>query len=113
VGAWLRRTSVDEIPQFFNVLRGEMSLVGPRPHAVAHDDAFIKTVEDYAYRHHVKPGMTGWAQINGYRGETPTLEAIERRVEHDRWYIANWSVFLDIMILIRTLGAVARGNNVY
>ena len=113
VGAWLRMTSIDEIPQLFNVLRGSMSLVGPRPHAVAHDDHFIDTVEDYAYRHHVKPGMTGWAQVHGYRGETPTQEAIERRVEYDRWYIANWSVWLDVAIMVRTLGELARGKNVY
>jgi lipopolysaccharide/colanic/teichoic acid biosynthesis glycosyltransferase len=113
VGQWLRRTSIDEIPQLFNVLRGEMSLVGPRPHAVAHDDHFIKTVEDYAYRHHVKPGMTGWAQVHGHRGETRTQDAIERRVEHDRWYIANWSVWLDLAIMVRTVGEVLRGRDAY
>jgi putative colanic acid biosynthesis UDP-glucose lipid carrier transferase len=113
VGKWLRQSSIDEIPQLFNVLRGEMSLVGPRPHAVAHDDHFIETVEDYAYRHHVKPGMTGWAQVHGYRGETPTQDAIERRVEYDRWYIANWSVWLDLAIMVRTVGEVFRGRNVY
>jgi putative colanic acid biosynthesis UDP-glucose lipid carrier transferase len=113
VGGLLRRASIDEIPQLLNVLRGEMSLVGPRPHAVAHDDHFIETVEDYAYRHHVKPGITGWAQIHGYRGETRTQEAIERRVEYDRWYIANWSIWLDIAIIVRTLGEVMRGRNAY
>jgi putative colanic acid biosynthesis UDP-glucose lipid carrier transferase len=113
IGSLLRRASIDEIPQLFNVLRGEMSLVGPRPHAVAHDDEFTRTVEHYAYRNHVKPGITGWAQVHGYRGETPTLEAIERRVEFDRWYIANWSVWLDLTILLRTLGELARGRNAY
>jgi putative colanic acid biosysnthesis UDP-glucose lipid carrier transferase len=113
IGAWIRKTSIDEIPQLLNVMRGEMSLVGPRPHAVAHDDQFIETVEDYAYRHHVKPGITGWAQVRGYRGETPTQESIERRVEFDRWYIANWSLGLDFMIMLRTLGQVLRGKNVY
>ncbi len=113
VGAVLRRASIDEIPQLLNVLRGEMSLVGPRPHAVAHDDEFTQTVEHYAYRNHVKPGITGWAQVHGYRGETPTLEAIERRVEFDRWYIANWSVWLDLTILLRTLGELVRGRNAY
>jgi Undecaprenyl-phosphate glucose phosphotransferase len=112
VGAWLRKTSIDEIPQLFNVLRGDMSLVGPRPHAVAHDDAFIGAVEDYAYRHHVKPGITGWAQVHGHRGEIPTLKSIERRVELDRWYIANWSLWLDFKILLRTL-TVIRGRNAY
>jgi putative colanic acid biosynthesis UDP-glucose lipid carrier transferase len=113
VGAWIRKTSIDEIPQLLNVLRGDMSLVGPRPHAAAHDDEFIETVENYAYRHHVKPGITGWAQVHGYRGETPTMEAIRRRVEFDRWYINNWTVWLDITIMLRTLGAVIRGKNVY
>lgn len=113
VGAFLRRTSIDELPQLFNVLRGDMSLVGPRPHAVAHDDHFIDTVEDYAWRQHVKPGMTGWAQVHGYRGETATQEAIDSRVEYDRWYIANWSIWLDFAIMVRTLGEVVRGRNVY
>jgi putative colanic acid biosynthesis UDP-glucose lipid carrier transferase len=113
VGAWIRKTSIDEIPQLLNVLRGEMSLVGPRPHAVVHDDQFIKTVEDYAYRHHVKPGITGWAQVHGYRGETPTLEAIQRRVEFDRWYIANWSLGIDFLIMLRTVTLVVHGRNAY
>jgi undecaprenyl-phosphate galactose phosphotransferase/putative colanic acid biosynthesis UDP-glucose lipid carrier transferase len=113
VGAWIRKTSIDEIPQLLNVLRGDMSLVGPRPHAAAHDDQFIEAVDDYAYRNHVKPGITGWAQVHGYRGETPTIEAIKRRVEFDRWYINNWTVWLDITIMLRTLGAVIRGKNVY
>jgi len=113
VGAWIRKTSIDEIPQLFNVLRGDMSLVGPRPHAVAHDDKFIETVENYAYRHHVKPGITGWAQVHGYRGETPTLEAIQRRVEFDRWYINNWSIWLDFLIMLRTLGKLIRDPYAY
>jgi len=113
VGAWIRKTSIDEIPQLFNVLVGNMSLVGPRPHAVAHDDKFIETVENYAYRHHVKPGITGWAQVHGYRGETPTMESIQRRVEFDRWYINNWSIWLDFVIILRTFGGVLRGRNAY
>jgi Undecaprenyl-phosphate glucose phosphotransferase len=113
VGAWLRKTSIDEIPQLFNVLRGDMSLVGPRPHALAHDDQFIEAVADYAYRHHVKPGITGWAQVHGSRGPTPTIESIERRVEFDRWYIANWSIWLDFKIMLRTLTSVIRGRNAY
>jgi len=113
VGAWIRKTSIDEIPQLFNVLRGEMSLVGPRPHAIAHDDKFIEMVENYAYRHHVKPGITGWAQVHGFRGETPTLEAIQRRVEFDRWYINNWSIWLDFLIMLRTLGKLVRDPYAY
>jgi putative colanic acid biosynthesis UDP-glucose lipid carrier transferase len=113
VGKWLRKTSIDELPQLYNVLKGEMSLVGPRPHAAAHDDAFLATVADYAYRNHVKPGITGWAQVHGYRGETPNLESIQRRVEFDRWYINNWTLWLDVSILIRTIGQVIRGRNAY
>src|SRR5579871_343650 len=113
VGRWIRKTSIDEIPQLFNVLRGEMSLVGPRPHALVHDDQFIQLVEDYAYRHHVKPGITCWAQVHHARGEMPTIESIQRRVEFDRWYIANWTLTLDFLIMLRTLGQVVRGKNVY
>jgi lipopolysaccharide/colanic/teichoic acid biosynthesis glycosyltransferase len=113
VGAFIRRASIDEIPQLINVLRGEMSMVGPRPHAAAHDDFFLKEIEQYAFRHHVKPGITGWAQVNGYRGETETLEKMQRRVEHDLWYINNWSLGLDISIMLRTLGEVIRGENAY
>lgn len=102
IGKWLRRTSIDELPQLFNVLRGEMSLVGPRPHAVAHNDEYQKVVANYAFRHHVKPGITGWAQVNGYRGETQTLELMEQRVEHDLWYINHWSPWLDLRILAKT-----------
>jgi len=113
VGAFIRRASIDEIPQLINVLRGEMSMVGPRPHAAAHDDFFLKKIEEYAFRHHVKPGITGWAQVNGCRGETETLEKMQRRVEHDLWYINNWSLGLDISIMLRTLGEVIRGENAY
>jgi lipopolysaccharide/colanic/teichoic acid biosynthesis glycosyltransferase len=87
VGRWLRRTSVDELPQLVNVLRGNMSLVGPRPHALAHDNQYTQMIANYSFRHHVKPGLTGWAQICGYRGETPTLDLMEKRVQHDLWYI--------------------------
>lgn len=103
LGYWLRRTSIDEIPQLFNVLSGEMSLVGPRPHACSHDSKYEKLIASYAFRHHVKPGLTGWAQVNGYRGETPRIELMERRVEHDLWYINNWSFTLDIRIAFKTL----------
>jgi Undecaprenyl-phosphate glucose phosphotransferase len=103
LGRWLRRTNIDELPQLFNVLNGEMSLVGPRPHAVAHNNEYDKLIANYALRNHVKPGITGWAQVNGYRGETPTKDLMEQRVERDLWYINNWSTWLDIRILFRTL----------
>jgi Undecaprenyl-phosphate glucose phosphotransferase len=103
LGRWLRRANIDELPQLFNVLQGDMSLVGPRPHAVAHNTEFEKRVAKYAFRHHVKPGITGWAQVNGYRGETPTSDLMARRVEFDLWYINNWSLWTDIKILLRTL----------
>ena len=103
VGAFLRRTSLDELPQLFNVLRGEMSLVGPRPHAVAHNVKYAAVIDDYLSRHRVKPGITGWAQVNGLRGETDTPEKMRARVEHDLHYIDNWSLLFDIRILALTL----------
>jgi undecaprenyl-phosphate galactose phosphotransferase/putative colanic acid biosynthesis UDP-glucose lipid carrier transferase len=103
LGRWLRRTNIDELPQLLNVLRGDMSLVGPRPHAVAHNSEFEKLIANYAFRNHVKPGITGWAQVNGYRGETPTADLMAKRIELDLWYINNWNVSLDITILFRTL----------
>jgi Undecaprenyl-phosphate glucose phosphotransferase len=103
LGRWLRRANIDELPQLLNVLTGDMSLVGPRPHAIAHNSEFEKIVANYAFRQHVKPGITGWAQVNGYRGETPTPELMAKRVEFDLWYIKNWSIWLDIRILFRTL----------
>ena len=103
LGRWLRRTNIDELPQLFNVLYGDMSLVGPRPHAAAHNSEYEKLIADYAFRNHVNPGITGWAQVNGYRGETPTTDLMSKRVELDRWYISNWSMWLDIAILFRTL----------
>jgi Undecaprenyl-phosphate glucose phosphotransferase len=113
LGTWLRRTSIDELPQLLNVLDGSMSLVGPRPHAVAHDNQFDKIVRNYAFRRRVKPGLTGWAQVNGCRGPTPTTASIERRVEHDLWYIDNWSLRLDFMILLQTPIEILRGRNAY
>lgn len=113
VGRWLRRTSVDELPQLVNVLQGSMSLVGPRPHAVAHDTQFDKVVRNYAFRHRVKPGLTGWAQVHGLRGPTPTPEDIRRRVEHDLWYIDNWSFGLDFVIMLQTIVEVVRARNAY
>jgi putative colanic acid biosynthesis UDP-glucose lipid carrier transferase len=112
-GKWLRRTSIDELPQLFNVLNGTMSLVGPRPHAIAHDDQFNKVVHNYAFRRRVKPGLTGWAQVQGCRGPTPTVASIERRIEYDLWYIDNWSLSLDLAILLQTPIEVLRGRNAY
>jgi Undecaprenyl-phosphate glucose phosphotransferase len=103
VGAFLRRTSLDELPQFFNVLQGRMSIVGPRPHAVAHNEYYRDLVESYMWRHKVKPGITGWAQVNGYRGETDTLAKMQGRVDHDLWYINNWSLWLDLKIIFLTV----------
>ncbi|MGJ5203846.1 undecaprenyl-phosphate glucose phosphotransferase [Bradyrhizobium sp. HKCCYLR20261] len=113
LGSWLRRTSIDELPQLLNVLNGSMSVVGPRPHALAHDNEFDKLVRNYAFRRRVKPGLTGWAQVHGCRGPTPTRESIERRVEHDLWYIDNWSLSLDLAILLRTPLELIRGDNAY
>jgi putative colanic acid biosynthesis UDP-glucose lipid carrier transferase len=113
VGKWLRRTSVDELPQLLNVLAGSMSLVGPRPHAVAHDVAFDRVVRNYAFRQRVKPGLTGWAQIHGLRGPTPDPESVRQRVEHDLWYIDHWSIWLDLLIVLKTVTEVVRGRNAY
>ncbi|MGJ4996999.1 undecaprenyl-phosphate glucose phosphotransferase [Bradyrhizobium sp. HKCCYLS3077] len=113
IGRILRATSIDEIPQLWNVLRGEMSIVGPRPHALAHDDEYGKMIANYALRHHVKPGMTGWAQVNGLRGGTPRLELMQQRVASDLWYIDHWSLSLDIYIMIRTAFELIRHRNAY
>ncbi len=113
VGRFLRRFSLDELPQLINVMRGEMSLVGPRPHAILHDDQFGDDLEAYANRHQVKPGITGLAQVEGYRGGTPTKEAVAGRVAHDIAYIQNWSLMLDLKILVRTLWVVIAGRNAY
>jgi Undecaprenyl-phosphate glucose phosphotransferase len=103
LGRWFRRTSLDELPQLFNVLRGEMSIVGPRPHMVEHNHQYAALIETYLGRHRVKPGITGWAQVNGWRGETDTLEKMEQRISHDLYYIENWSLTFDLRILARTL----------
>ena len=108
VGHILRRSSIDELPQLFNVIKGDMSLVGPRPHAVAHDGQYRGLISSYAFRHHVKPGITGWAQVNGQRGETRRIEDMESRVELDLWYINNWSLMLDFRILWRTCFEIMR-----
>lgn len=112
VGRILRKTSIDELPQLWNVLRGEMSLVGPRPHALAHDNYYDQIISNYACRRHVKPGLTGWAQVNGLRGETPTIDLMMKRVEYDVWYVTNWSIWLDIRIMIRTVVTLS-GQDVY
>jgi putative colanic acid biosysnthesis UDP-glucose lipid carrier transferase len=106
IGRFLRKTSIDELPQLWNVLRGEMSLVGPRPHALAHDSYYDQLIGKYVYRHHMKPGLTGWAQVNGFRGETPTIDLMEKRVEYDVWYVSNWSIWLDVRIMFRTAAAL-------
>ncbi|MBR0718458.1 exopolysaccharide biosynthesis polyprenyl glycosylphosphotransferase [Bradyrhizobium liaoningense] len=111
VGKWLRRTSFDELPQLLNVLDGSMSLVGPRPHALAHDGEFDRLVRSYALRRRVRPGLTGWAQVHGCRGPTPTAVTVETRVQYDLWYIDNWSLRLDLGILLRTPVEVLRGRN--
>ncbi|SHI49479.1 putative colanic acid biosysnthesis UDP-glucose lipid carrier transferase [Pollutimonas bauzanensis] len=103
LGAFLRRTSLDELPQFYNVIQGRMSIVGPRPHALAHNEQYKDLVESYMKRHKVKPGITGWAQVNGFRGETDTVDKMEKRVEYDLWYINNWSLGLDLKIIFLTV----------
>src|SRR5262249_29129622 len=113
VGALLRRTRLDELPQLFNVLRGEMSLVGPRPHAVAHNEQYAKIVDDYLSRHRVKPGITGWAQVNGLRGETDTLDKMRQRVQHDLYYIDNWSLWFDLKIILLTPFVALTHRNAY
>ncbi|MCL6646071.1 MAG: undecaprenyl-phosphate glucose phosphotransferase [Dehalococcoidia bacterium] len=113
VGRWLRRWSLDELPKLFNVVQGTMSLVGPRPHPLWLNDRFARIMEGYMRRHRVKPGLTGWAQVNGYRGETDTWEKMEQRVKLDLYYITHWSPWLDLRILVRTVWIVLRGDNAY
>lgn len=113
VGAFLRRTSLDELPQFINVLQGRMSVVGPRPHAVAHNELYRRLISGYMIRHKVKPGITGLAQVNGLRGETDTLEKMKARVEYDLAYLRNWSVWLDLMIVFKTVFVVLKDQNAY
>lgn len=113
IGRFLRRSSLDELPQLINVLRGEMSLVGPRPHALAHNELYAELVDDYLGRHRVRPGITGWAQVNGLRGETDTLEKMQRRVEHDLAYIDSWSLVLDVKILCLTVSRGMFGTTAY
>lgn len=113
MGRVLRKSSIDELPQLLNVLRGEMSLVGPRPHPIALDEIYSRMLENYAVRQHVKPGLTGWAQVNGLRGETATIDLMNRRIEFDLWYAVNASILLDVEILVRTAIEVCRQRNAY
>ena len=112
VGRFIRATSLDELPQVFNVLKGEMSLVGPRPHAVQHDEEYSRRIDSYFARHNIKPGITGLAQVRGLRGETNEIERMQQRIEADIEYINSWSLWLDLTILVRTLGALV-GKNAY
>jgi Undecaprenyl-phosphate glucose phosphotransferase len=113
VGRFIRRTSIDELPQLFNVIGGSMSLVGPRPHALSHNEEFSEKVRGYFARHRVKPGITGWAQVNGLRGETDTLEKITARTEHDIYYTDNWSLVFDFRILMLTVVSVLFHKEAY
>jgi putative colanic acid biosynthesis UDP-glucose lipid carrier transferase len=113
LGKFLRRTSLDELPQFLQVLTGEMSIVGPRPHAVAHNEQYRSLIPGYMLRHKVKPGITGWAQVNGWRGETPTIRWMKKRVEHDLDYIENWSFFWDLKIILMTIVGRKKSRNAY
>lgn len=112
-GVFLRKTSLDELPQFYNVLQGRMSIVGPRPHALSHNEYYKDVIESYMQRHKVKPGITGWAQIHGFRGETDTVDKMQKRVEYDLFYIENWSVWLDIKIVLLTVFKGFRHENAY
>ncbi len=112
-GAFLRRTSLDELPQIINVLEGKMSIVGPRPHAVAHNEMYRKLVKGYMLRHKVKPGITGWAQVNGCRGETDTVDKMQRRIDYDLDYLRNWSLRLDFYIILKTVMVVLKGTHAY
>jgi putative colanic acid biosynthesis UDP-glucose lipid carrier transferase len=111
IGGFLRKTNLDEFPQFINVLLGDMSVVGPRPHMLKHTEQYSKLIDKYMIRHLIKPGITGWAQMTGYRGETRTLEQMEGRVKRDVWYLENWSFFLDLKIIVVTLLNMFKGES--
>ncbi len=113
IGAFLRRTSIDELPQLFNVLKGDMSLVGPRPHALAHDQRYEMRIAQYARRHNMKPGITGWAQVNGHRGEISSDDTMRARVEHDLYYIDHWSLWMDLKIIFKTVASAKARANAY
>jgi putative colanic acid biosynthesis UDP-glucose lipid carrier transferase len=113
LGAFLRRTSLDELPQFINVLQGRMSIVGPRPHAVSHNELYRKLIRGYMVRHKVKPGITGWAQVNGFRGETDTVDKMQNRIDCDLEYLRNWSLRLDVLIILKTVVVVFKDEHAY
>lgn len=113
LGSFLRRSSLDELPQFFNVIAGDMSIVGPRPHAISHNEEYRKLIPGYMLRHKIKPGITGWAQVNGWRGETDTINKMEKRIEYDHYYIKHWSLFFDLKIIAMTLVRGFFGKNAY
>ena len=110
IGRFLRKSSLDEFPQFFNVLLGNMSIVGPRPHMLKHTEQYRAIIDKYMVRHYLKPGITGWAQVNGFRGETINLDLMEKRVEHDIWYLENWSAMLDVKIVFLTIINMIKGE---
>jgi putative colanic acid biosynthesis UDP-glucose lipid carrier transferase len=110
LGRFLRRTNIDELPQFFNTLFGSMSVVGPRPHMLKHTELYSGLLNEYMVRHFIKPGITGWAQVNGFRGETKTVTHMQKRVEHDIWYMENWSLWLDFKIIILTAFNAIKGE---
>lgn len=113
IGGFLRKTSLDELPQFLNVLSGKMSIVGPRPHAVAHNEEYRKLIKGYMLRHKVPPGITGWAQVNGFRGETDTLDKMKGRIDLDLDYLRNWSLRLDLYIILKTIWVVLKRENAH
>ena len=114
LGSFLRKSSLDEMPQFINVFFGQMTVVGPRPHMVKHTEEYSDKINDFMVRHLVKPGITGWAQVSGYRGGTETLAQMEGRVEHDVWYLESWSFWLDMRIVVKTVSnAVGGEDNAY
>jgi len=113
LGGFLRRTSLDELPQFINVLQGRMSIVGPRPHAVAHNELYRKQIKGYMLRHKVRPGITGWAQVNGSRGETDTLDKMKTRIDLDLDYLRRWSLMLDLSIIFKTVMVVLKRENAH
>jgi putative colanic acid biosynthesis UDP-glucose lipid carrier transferase len=112
-GQFLRKTSIDELPQLLNVLKGDMSIVGPRPHVEPQNQSYREQITGYMLRHKIRPGLTGWAQIHGFRGETARLEQMSKRVEYDLEYIRIWSPLLDLYIMIKTVGVVIKGTNAY
>ena len=110
LGRFLRKTNIDELPQFFNIFLGDMSLVGPRPHMLKHTEHFADLYKEYMIRHFVKPGLTGWAQVNGFRGEIKDAEFLKKRIEYDIWYMENWSLYFDVRIILLTILVSIKGD---